>query len=318
MAAPDRRSWLAANKWLLLRRFSQFGILALFLVGPMGGPWIIKGTLASSLVLGTVPLTDPLLLLQSLAARHWPETTALLGAFIVVATYAVVGGRTYCSWVCPINPLTDAAHWLHVRLGLPKGWQPGRHLRLALLAMALAVSALTGTVAWEFVNPVTLLYRGLLFGMGLAWAAVLAVFLFDLAISRRGWCSQLCPVGAFYGLVGAASLVRVSARHRERCDDCMDCFAVCPEAHVITPALRGAAQGIGPVIVSGDCTNCGRCIDVCDMHVFTFASRFGNAASRAAGPPERPGETFNDPIPALRRGGRTPVREARKTEGVMG
>ena len=39
------RGWLAAHKWLLLRRSSQVGILLLFLVGPWFGIWIVKGNL---------------------------------------------------------------------------------------------------------------------------------------------------------------------------------------------------------------------------------------------------------------------------------
>jgi ferredoxin-type protein NapH len=55
----------------------------------------------------------------------------------------------------------------------------------------------------------------------------------------------------------------------------MDCYAVCPENQVISPALRGKG-GDTPVILSGDCTNCGRCIDVCDQDVFRFGTRFHN------------------------------------------
>jgi ferredoxin-type protein NapH len=56
----------------------------------------------------------------------------------------------------------------------------------------------------------------------------------------------------------------------------MDCFIVCPEQQVIRPALKGADKGIGPVITSANCTNCGRCIDVCSKDVFHFGSRFNN------------------------------------------
>jgi ferredoxin-type protein NapH len=59
----------------------------------------------------------------------------------------------------------------------------------------------------------------------------------------------------------------------------MDCFEVCPEPQVIRPALKGEAKGVGPVILSADCTNCGRCIDVCSKDVFTFGMRFNNSAS---------------------------------------
>ena len=203
----------------------------------------------------------------------------------MATVYALIGGRVYCAWVCPVNPVTDGAHWLRERLGLPKGRQPRRSTRLYLLAATLVVSAATGTVAWEFVNPVSLLHRGIIFGLAWAWVVVAAVFLFDLLVSRRGWCGHLCPVGAFYGLLGTRSLLRISARDRAACNDCMDCFAVCPEPQVITPALRGGA-GTSPVILSPDCTNCARCIDVCSKDVYRFATRFDRAPAAESRAPE--------------------------------
>lgn len=271
--AIEKKGWIGAHKYLLLRRISQAIFLSLFLIGPWFGLWIVKGNLAGSLTLDVLPLTDPLVLLQGVAARHWPEMTAIIGALIVGVAYALIGGRVYCSWVCPINPVTDGAHWLHEKLGLQKGWQPKKNTRYWVLGMVLIVSALTGTIAWEFVNPITMLHRGLIFGIGFAWSFVIAVFLFDLFVSRRGWCGHLCPVGAFYDLLGTKSILRVSARNRAACDDCMDCFAVCPEMHVITPALRGKGDET-PLILSPDCTNCGRCIDVCSVDVFRFTHRF--------------------------------------------
>jgi ferredoxin-type protein NapG len=37
------------------------------------------------------------------------------GCAIVVVFYALVGGRVFCSWVCPVNVVTDAAAWLRRR-----------------------------------------------------------------------------------------------------------------------------------------------------------------------------------------------------------
>ncbi|SMX27449.1 Putative electron transport protein YccM [Pelagimonas phthalicica] len=267
------KGWLTAHKYLLLRRASQLFFLFLFLMGPWLGIWWVKGNLSGSLTFDILPLTDPFIAAQGIIAGHWPALTALIGALIVGVAYALIGGRVYCSWVCPINPVTDGAHWLHDKLGMTKGWQPKRETRYYVLGMVLAVSLLTGTIAWEFVNPISMLHRGLIFGVGFAWAFVLAVFLFDFAVSRRGWCGHLCPVGAFYNLLGTASVLRVTAKNRAACDDCMDCFAVCPENHVITPALRGQDDDT-PLILSPDCTNCGRCIDVCAPEVFEFTHRF--------------------------------------------
>lgn len=283
--AIEVKGWIGAHRFLILRRISQGGFLALFLLGPWFGIWWVAGTLAGSRTFGVLPLSDPLIMAQSIVAGHWPSLTALVGAGIVMVAYGLIGGRVYCSWVCPINPVTDAAHWLHTRLGLPKGWQPKRAARLWILGMVLVVSALTGTIAWEAVNPITMVHRGLVFGMGFAWAMVAAVFLFDLLVARRGWCGHVCPVGAFYGLLGTRALLRVSAVNRVACDDCMDCYAVCPENQVISPALRGR-PGDTPVILSPDCTNCGRCIDVCSVDVFGFTHRFDQRLT----PPDNPAD----------------------------
>lgn len=274
--AVEKRGRLAAFKWLALRRLVQAGVLGAFLAGPLVGVWIVKGNLASSLILDVLPLSDPFIHLQSWVAGHRPETDAILGALILIGLYVAIGGRSFCAWVCPINPIADAAHWLRQSLGLKEGASFSRQARYWILAAVLLAALATGSLAWELVNPVTIVFRGLVFGMGMAWAAALAVFLLDAFVGKRAWCGHLCPVGAFYSVIGWASLTRVSAAGRARCDDCLDCYAVCPEPQVITPALKGAAAGRGPVIGSPNCTNCGRCIDVCPETVFRFAPRFGN------------------------------------------
>jgi ferredoxin-type protein NapH len=270
------KGWFGAHRYLVLRRLSQALVLALFLAGPWFGAWIVRGNLASSLTLDLLPLTDPLLLLQVLATGHVPAATALIGGLIVLIFYWLVGGRVYCSWVCPINPITDAAEWLRCKLNIKAGAHFSDQTRYWLLGAILLVAVVSGALAWELVNPVAIVYRGLVFGMGLAWGVLVAVFLLDLFVGRRAWCGHLCPIGAFYGLVGMAAVLRVAAVRRERCDDCMDCFAVCPEHWVIRPALKGADKGLGPLILSGHCTNCGRCIDVCGRDVFAFTTRFAN------------------------------------------
>ena len=267
------KGWWKAHRFLMLRRCSQLGIMALFLVGPLAGVWIVKGNLSSSLTLGVLPLTDPFVLAQVLATRHLPETSALLGAALVIVFYAVVGGRVFCSWVCPVNAVTDSAAWLRRRLRISTGRAPRAHLRYWLLTALLVASALTGHAVWEFVNPVSMTQRALIFGGTLAWGAAAAVFLFDLLIAPRGWCGSVCPMGAAYALIGQKSLLRVSARHSSRCNDCADCYAVCPEPQVITLPLKGKG-GAGPVITDRECTNCGRCIDVCGPDVFRFTHRF--------------------------------------------
>ncbi len=275
------KGWLIANKWLIARRLSQLSILSVFLLGPWFGIWLVTGNLSSSLTLDTVPLTDPYVLLQSLFAGHAPEATAIISACIIILFYALVGGRVYCSWVCPVNIVTDTAQWLRDHFKITGASSLSRRTRYWILTMTLILPLITGSIAWELVNPVSMLHRGLIFGMGLTWFIIIAVFLLDLLVSRRAWCSHLCPVGAFYSLLGTHSLICIRADARDQCDDCMDCFMVCPEQQVIRPALKGYinkshSKQIGPVITSSNCTNCGRCIDVCAKDVFHFGLRTNN------------------------------------------
>lgn len=272
------KGWLRAHKWLLARRATQLSILALFLLGPWFGIWLVKGNLTSSLTLDVLPLTDPFVLAQSLVGGHLPYREAVIGAAIVLAFYLLVGGRVYCAWVCPVNIVTDLAAWLRRRLSIKGGRAPDARLRFWLLAFVLIIAAATGALAWEWVNPVSMLHRGLIFGFGLAWGIVGGVFLYDLLIASRGWCGRICPMGAFYGLLGVRALVRVSAGRRSACDDCMDCFTVCPEPQVIRPALKAVGQH-HPLILDKDCTACGRCVDVCGKDVFRITTRFDRSES---------------------------------------
>ncbi len=262
--AVGKKGWLRAKQWLLLRRLCQVGILGLFLAG------LIQGTLGASMVLGLLPMTDPLLLVQSLVAGHIPEVTALVGFLVVLTLYIIIGGRVFCAWVCPVNIVTDAAAWVNRRLEIKRNLNLSKATRYWFLAFLLVVAALSGSIVWEWVNPVTAVHRGLLFGMGWAWFMVLALFLCDALILRHGWCGHLCPVGASYSLLGFFPLVRVHAAQRQRCTDCMDCFKVCPEPQVITPALKGEAS---TKIHSPNCLNCGRCIDICPQDVFVFSKK---------------------------------------------
>jgi ferredoxin-type protein NapH len=272
--AIEAKGWFATHRLLILRRLSQLGILGLFLTGPLFGLWIAKGNLASSLTLEVLPLTDPHVLLQAVLSGVVPETAAIVGVLIVLVFYFIVGGRVYCSWVCPVNMVTDLASWLRRRLGIRTTSKLYRSTRYWMLGMTLVLPLVAaGGIVWELVNPVSMMFRGIVFGIGAGWLLILGIFLFDLLVARNGWCGRLCPVGAFYGLVGSRSLIRVNAAQRSECTDCNDCFAVCPEPHVIKPALKGADKGIGPVILSRDCTNCGRCIDICAVNVFSYGGR---------------------------------------------
>ena len=245
----------------------------MFLSGPLWNTWILKGNYSGSLLFDSIPLTDPLMTAEMLSTGYMPEWTTILGALIVVVFYALVASKAFCSWVCPLNIVTDSAAWLRRKLGIRQSAKLSRNLRYGILAMILVGSAISGTLLWEWINPVAALGRVFVYGLGATLWLILVVFLFDLLIVEHGWCGHLCPIGATYALIGAKSLLKVKVIDRARCDRCMDCYNVCPEPQVLRLPLHGDAED-SQIILSKDCITCGRCIDVCAENVFKFGTRF--------------------------------------------
>ncbi|MEE9494823.1 MAG: 4Fe-4S dicluster domain-containing protein, partial [Gammaproteobacteria bacterium] len=132
---------------------------------------------------------------------------------------------------------------------------------------------------FEWISPISMLHRELIFGIGLGWITVLGIFLFDLFILRNGWCGHLCPLGAFYALIGKVAQLRVSF-DTPTCTHCGECARVCPEPQVLN--LRKAA--IHRMIISGECSNCGNCIAVCPEDTLHFSLRQNIENAQQIGP----------------------------------
>ncbi|MEH0805281.1 quinol dehydrogenase ferredoxin subunit NapH [Vibrio alginolyticus] len=265
--ALEKLGWWRAHRFLILRRLCQFTIIALFMAGPTLG--ILTGNLSSSMLLDTVPLSDPLIVLQALATGHVPEFNALLGVVIVVVFYAILAPRAFCAWVCPLNIVTDLAAWLRRKLNIKASYRWSPVIRYWLIPVLMLGSALSGAILWTLLDPVAALHRGLVFGMGAGWVLIALVFVLDLLLVEHGWCGHLCPLGATYGVIGRKSLLRVTAVRREDCTKCMDCFYVCPEPEVLRQPLKEGDRRV----MDQNCISCGRCLDVCPEHVFEFKNR---------------------------------------------
>jgi ferredoxin-type protein NapH len=273
-------------RFLLLRRLLQLGVLLLFL-GTVHWGWaiaerpLLSGNLSSSELLGLIPLADPFAVLQITLTGQLPLMEVLLGAAIILIFVAVIGGRTWCAWVCPLNMITDLAAWTRRRLHINDVFKLSRNIRYTVLALSLILSVLTGVAAFEWISPISMLHRELIYGIGAGWIAVLGVFLFDVFILRNGWCGHLCPLGAFYALVGKTAQLRI-AFDTPTCTHCGECAKICPEPQVLN--LKAASRA--GMIVSGECTNCGRCIGICPEDTLKFDLRHRIKTQRVTDTPE--------------------------------
>ncbi len=270
---PNRARLMIVN---VVRRILQLTVLALF-IGTARLGWtllgepLLAGDFSASLIAGVIPMTDPFAVLQKLLAGHTPEMTMITGALIVLAIYIIAGGRVFCGWMCPMNIVTDSAAWLREKTG----WRADsvrldRRVRYALCLASLIASVVTGAAAFEWISPQAFLWREAVWGVGLGLiSAVLGVFAFDFLVLPRGWCGHLCPLGAFWSVVGRAGIIK-PVFIDDKCTRCGLCLKPCPEPQVLN-FQRAAQLGL---IASGECTGCGRCAAVCPENAIVFAPRF--------------------------------------------
>ena len=263
---------LLKYRYLILRRIVQFTILLLYFGANAYGWKILVGNLSLSKIFNTIPLTDPYAFLQMLFAGAVISTDMIIGVIIVVLFYGIIGGRAYCSWVCPVNLITDLAAWVrrkthHEKDNLVNAMKI-KKFRYAFLIVMLIFSAIVGAAAFEFISPIGIFTRGIAFGMGFGWTWLLVIFIFDAFVLKNGWCGHICPVGAMYSIIGAKNLIRVF-HNKENCTNCGNCLTICPENQVLSPVINKRSDFITGI----ECTNCGRCIEVCEDNALKFSIR---------------------------------------------
>lgn len=286
------------NKFLILRRLLQIGILGLFVLGNYAvfelrnhqedkKVWmqntntqeiqgsvlkkenlgtILSGDLSFSRVFETIPLSDPFATLQLFVSGGVVAFDLWLGFLLIVAFYGIFAGRAYCAYVCPINLVSDLASFLRRKLGLNtlKSVNLPRGFKYGVLVLALMLSFVFGIPAFESINPVSALHRGVIFGMGFGILGVILIFLFDLFVLKNGFCGHICPIGATFSLIGKFSLLRVK-HNALKCTKCMECIKICPEPQVLDMVGKESAH-----VKQMACLKCGRCIEVCRDDALNF------------------------------------------------
>jgi len=263
-----------AKRWILILVIHLLFFLSFHIDIQM-----LEGTLNGSRFLG-FHLIDIFTTLELFLTQHHLHINIIIGVTTIVLFYLIVGGRSYCAWVCPYGVLSEIGEKLHntlVAKKIIKNRKFDHRVKYIFWAGFLAMSAFSGYLVFETFSVVGIMSRFIAYGWSLALVWVLVVFAIEVFFSRRAWCSYICPIGTTYGMIGKVSAMRIE--WNDNCDSCMVCHDVCFEPQVLEITKAKYKKQIDEkeiktaYITGADCTLCGRCVDVCHEDALNFSSR---------------------------------------------
>lgn len=227
---------------------------------------LLEGTLSASRLFG-FHLVDIFLGLQSFLSAKTLSSNMLIGLLSVGFFYIVVGGRNFCSFVCPYSLLADIAQNINKKLlakKLIKEKKLNHNIRFFFFIFFLSLAFFFSNMLFESINIVGILSRFITYGLSLSLFYVLLIFLLDCFYASRAYCTYICPVGTAYSFLGLFALSRVKL-DANTCDNCKACIEVCPEEQILIKAKKKNKYKNKPFFyINGSaCTMCGACIDVC-------------------------------------------------------
>lgn len=188
-----------------------------------------------------------------------------------VGTTAItlIFGRIFCGWLCALGTLQDLFGRLGMRIfkrrfTIPKGLDgPLRYMKYGVLLGIIYFTWRTGQLVINSMDPfvayshiaagIDELLKEYAVGFGILVAMLLSALFYE-----RLFCRYLCPLGAYYSIVGRFSLLKIK-RKESSCVDCKRCDKVCPAALDISSSERGDTKG--------ECLSCMNCVEACPTKV---------------------------------------------------
>ncbi len=131
---------------------------------------VLEGALTASRFVG-FHLIDLNSALQVMLAHKHIIVNLFIGTATVFVIWALLGGRSFCSWVCPYHLLAEWFEWLHLKLAARKlvsDHEFHRGVRSVFWVVFAALAVLTGYTVFETISPTGILSRALIYGPSLA------------------------------------------------------------------------------------------------------------------------------------------------------
>ncbi len=242
---------------------------------------------------------DPLISLIMLLSGTLFISALLYSAVTIILT--VLFGRFFCGWLCPMGTIFDLAEYvIPVRKPRkPYGNGPYKNIKYYIL-LFLIIGSLFGLTVVMMFDPLVFLFRVLtvnvfpatvlganvildfirplatkmgafnlsmmsfeqpVFSLSLLNLVLFITVIGLIAVERRFWCRNLCPLGALLAIFS-----RFSIRGRRVSSDCISC-AKCARTCPMN-AISDNYFGTSP----RECIQCERCKEVCPVNAISFTT----------------------------------------------
>ena len=176
----------------------------------------------------------------------------VLAVFSIFIITALLLGRSFCGYACPIGAAQEIPYWLPGRKWIIRQSYTMMIIRGIIISIFILLSMLaiihlifTSLLLMHGVRDIFLLSPSGLPSLLFLTLLLLSVFLY------RPFCRYACPYGALMSLAAWKSLFRI--QRTLQCTGCGACEAVCP-----TGEYQHGKQG-------NECYLCSRCQDICSV-----------------------------------------------------
>jgi len=204
-----------------------------------------------------------LLFMGSFIKKIYSGTVVLLVLTVVIS---LLFRRSFCGLLCPFGALQElfariGKKVLKKRLVIPeKIDKPLRYLKYVVLLLTVGMAWYLGALwmapydpysAYSHLSAISETIKedpASIVGFILLSITLIASFIYD-----RFFCKYLCPVGAFYGIIGKISPTKIE-RNDSLCIHCKACNKACPVNINVEKQEN---------VTSAECINCNECVLAC-------------------------------------------------------
>lgn len=183
---------------------------------------------------------------------------------IAIIAMAIIGGRFFCGWLCPVGALQDFTSWIGNKLRI----NSNKDIKISKLSLTslkyplLLLIILSAIFGYGSVVAGLSPWRALLSlnNMGSVWKemkiglmVLFGIIVVSVFVSRI-FCRYLCPLGAVQSLFSSISILNI--KHSNVCSSCNKCLDSCPVG------LQFSSESTA---VSPECIRCLKCVENCKV-----------------------------------------------------